>query len=69
MYVVCSCVVGWVVVVVLAAVVGRAGCLSLLFVKSLSIASYFEVSSAVVSQIMPPARLLLLSPLVLSDCE
>ena len=67
-YVVCSCVVGWVVVVVLADVVGRAGCLSLLFMKSLSIAFQFEVSSAVVSQIMPPARLLL-SPLVLSDCE
>ena len=67
-YVVCSCVVGWVVVVVLADVVGCAGCLSLLFMKSLSIAFQFEVSSAVVSQIMPPARLLL-SPLVLSDCE
>ena len=33
-YVVCSCVVGWVVVVVLAEVVGRAGCLGLLLMKS-----------------------------------
>ena len=36
-----ACVVGWVVVVLV--VVGRAGCLSLLFMKSLPIVSHFEV--------------------------
>ena len=60
-----SCVVGWVVVVVLVEVVGRAGCLSLLFMKSLSMASHFEVSSAVVSQVMSLVGSLL-SLLVLS---
>ena len=50
MYVVCSCVLGWVVAVVLTQVVGRAGCLSLLFMKSISTASHLEVSSAVVSR-------------------
>ena len=39
------CVSGWVVVVVLVEVVGRAGSLSLLFTKSLSTAPHFEVSS------------------------
>ena len=39
--VVCSCVVGWVVVVVLVEVVGCAGCLSLLFMNSPSIAPHF----------------------------
>ena len=52
MYAVCSCVVGWVVVVVLVQVVGGAGCFSLLFMKSLSIASHFELSSAEVSHVM-----------------
>ena len=59
MYVVCSCVVGWMVVVVLVDVVGRAGCLSLLFMKSLSIASHFELFSAVASQIISIVRSLL----------
>ena len=49
-------------------VVGRAGCLSLLFMKSLSIASHFAVSSAVVSQVMSLVRSLL-SLLVLSGCK
>ena len=40
-----SCVAGWVIVVVVTGVVGRIGCLSLLPVKSLSIASHFEQSS------------------------
>ena len=52
MYAVCSCVVGWVVVVVLVVVAGRADCLSLLFMKSPSIASHFELSSAVANQVM-----------------
>ena len=51
-YVVCSRVIGWVVVVV---VMG----LSLLLMKSLSIASQFELSSAVVSQVMSLVRSLL----------
>ena len=34
-----SCVVGWVVVLVVVGLVGRVGCLSLLLAKSLSIAS------------------------------
>ena len=41
MYAVCSCVVGWVVVVVMA-VVRRVGDLSLLLTKSLSVDSLFE---------------------------
>ena len=58
-YVVCSWVVGWVVVVVLVGgVVGRAGCLSLVFMKSLSMASYFEVSSVRVNQVISPGRCL-----------
>ena len=68
MPVVWSCVVGWVVVVVVIGVVGRAGCLSLLLMKSLSIASHFELSSAVVNQVMSLVRSLL-SRLVLSGCK
>ena len=56
LYVFCSCVTGWVVVVVLVEVVGRAGCLSLLFMKLLSTATHFEVSSAVVSRVMSLAK-------------
>ena len=67
-YVVCSCVVGWVVVVVVVEVAGRAGCSSLLFMKSLSVASHFELSSAVVSQVMSLVRSLLVL-LVLSGCK
>ena len=40
------------VVVVVIGVVGRAGCLSLLLKKSLSIAPHFDLSSAEVSQVM-----------------
>ena len=50
------CVVGWLVGVVVIRVVGPAGCLSLLLVKSLSTASHFELSSAVVSQVMSLAK-------------
>ena len=46
----------WVVVVVVIGVVGRAGCLSLLPMKSLSMASNFELSSAVVNQVMSLVR-------------
>ena len=65
--VVWSCVVGWVVVVVKLGVVVRAGCWRLLFVKSLSIASHFELSSAVVSKVMSLVRSLS-SLLDLSGC-
>ena len=51
-----SCVVGKVVVVVF--ISGRAGCLSLLRMKSLSTASQFKVSSAV-RQVMSLVRSLL----------
>ena len=54
-----SCVVGWVVVVVVIGVVSRAGFLSLLLVKSLSVASHFELSSAAMSQVMSLVRSLL----------
>ena len=54
-----SCVVSWVVVVVVTRVVGRAGCLSLRLLKSLSIASHFELSFAVASQVMSLVRSLL----------
>ena len=67
-YVVRSCVVGWVVVVVLVEVVGRAGCLTLLFLTSVLIASHFESFSAVVSQVMSLVRSLL-SLLVLPGCN
>ena len=50
-YVVCSCVVGWVVVVVVMVVKGRVGCSSLLLTKSLSMDSHFEPSCAVVSRV------------------
>ena len=40
-------------------VVGRAGCLSLLLMKSLSIASHFELSPTVLSQVMSLVRSLL----------
>ena len=40
--VVWSCVVGWVVVVVVLEAMGRAGCLGLLLMKSLVIASHFQ---------------------------
>ena len=63
-----SCVVGWTVVVVLVEVVGRAGCLSLLFMKWLPIATHCEVSSAAVSQVMSFVRSLL-SLLVLFGCK
>ena len=65
--VVWSCVVGWVVVVVVIKIVGRAGCLSLLPVKSLSIASHVQLSSAVESRVMSLVRpfLHLLDPVCL----
>ena len=45
--------VGWLVVVVaVMGFAGRAGCLSLLLVKSLSTASHLKLSSAVVSQVV-----------------
>ena len=47
---------------------GRAGCLSLLLLKSLSMASHFELSSAVVSQVVSLVRSLL-SLLDLSGCK
>ena len=49
----CSRVVGWVFVVVVMGVVDRVVCLSLLLMKSLSTASHFELSAAVVSQVVP----------------
>ena len=52
MLVVWLCVVGWIVVVVVIGAVGRVGCLSLLLMKSFSIASHFEPSPAVVSQVV-----------------
>ena len=55
-----SCVVGW--------VVGRAGCLSPLLLESLSIASHFKPSSAVVSHAMS-LETSLLSLLDLSGCK
>ena len=63
-----SCDVGWVVVVVVIGVVGRVGCLHLLLMKLLSIGSHFELSSAVVSQLMSLVRSLLFL-LVLSGCK
>ena len=54
-----SCVVGWVVVVVVIGVVGRAGCLILLLMKSLSLASHFDLSFAVVSKVVSLVRSLL----------
>ena len=66
MRVVWSCVVGWVVVVVVIRVLGRAGCLSLLR-ESLSIASHFELSSAVVSRVT--SHVGSLSLLDLSGCK
>ena len=63
-----SCVVGWVVVVVVIGVVGHPGCLGLLLMTSLSIASHFELSSAVVSQVVSLVKSLL-SLLVLSGCR
>ena len=65
---VCSCVVGWVVAVVVMEVVGRVGCLSLLFTKSLSVESHFEPSGAVVSQVVSLVRTLL-SLLILAGGE
>ena len=59
MLVVWLCVGGWVVVVLVIGVVGRVGCLSLLLMKSLSIASHFEPSCAVVSQVASLLRSLL----------
>ena len=52
----------------LVGVLGRAGCFSLLLIKSLSIASHFELSSAAVSQVASRVRSLL-SLLVLSVCR
>ena len=63
MSVVRSCVVGWVVVVA-----GRAGCVNLLLMKSLSMASHFELSSTAVSQVVPLVRSLL-SLLAPSGCK
>ena len=63
-----SCVLGWIVVVVVMGVVGRAGCLSLLLVKSLSVASHFELSSALVNQVMSLVRSLL-SLMFQSGCK
>ena len=63
MCVVCSCVVGWVVVVV-----GRVVCLSLLLTKSLSLESHLEPSCGVVSQVVSLVRSLL-SLLVLVGCR
>ena len=57
-----------VVVVMLVEVVGRAGCISLLIMKSLSVAAHFELSSAVVGHVMSLVRSLL-SLLVLSGCK
>ena len=68
MYAVLSCVVGWVVAVVVTGVVGRAGCLSLLLMMSLSTASNFELSSAEVSTVVSLVRSLS-SLLVLSGCK
>ena len=62
------CVVGWVVVVVVIGVVGRPGCLSLLLMKSLPMASPHELSSAVVSRVVSLVRSLF-SLLDLSDCK
>ena len=59
-----SWVVGWVVM----GFVGRAGCLSLLLMKSHAIASHFKLSSAAVSQVMSPTKSML-SLLVLSGCK
>ena len=50
------CVVGWVVLFVVIGVAGRAGCLGLLPVEPLSMASHFELSSAVVSQVISLVR-------------
>ena len=65
--VVCSCVVGlamsWRM-----GVVGRVGCLSLLFTKSLSIESHFEPSGAVVSQVVSLVTSLF-SLLILFGCR
>ena len=47
------------VVVVVRGIVGRVGCLSLLLMKSLSVASHFELSSAAVGQVMSLVRSLL----------
>ena len=47
---------GSVVAAVVIGVVGRVGCLSLLFMKSLSTASHSDLSSAVVSQVMSLVR-------------
>ena len=66
-FVVCSCVVSWVVVVVVADVVGCAGCLSPLLMKSPSTAFHFELYSVMVSQVMSHVRSLLCL-LVLSGC-
>ena len=52
MLVVWLCVVGWIVVVVVIGAVSRVGCLSLLLMKSFSMASHFEPSPAVVSQVV-----------------
>ena len=59
MCVVSSCVVGWIVVVMVTRVMGRADCLSLLLMKSLSKESNFELSSAMPSQVMSLVRSLL----------
>ena len=66
MCVVCSCVVGWVVVVVVVGVASRFDCLSL-FPKSISLESYFEPSCAVVSQVVSLVSSLM-SLLILVGC-
>ena len=67
-YIGCSCVVGWVVVVVLAEVMGRAGRVRLPFMKKLSIASHSEVSSAVVNQVMSLVKSMS-CPVILVGCR
>ena len=69
MYVVWSCVAGWVVVVVVIGGADRVGCLSLPLMKSLFIAFHFEPSSAVVSQVVSLMRSLVVSLLVLVGCS
>ena len=54
--VVCSFLVGWVVVVVVVRVTGRVGCWSLLFVKSLSTEPHFKPACPVVSQVVSLVR-------------
>lgn len=68
MPVVLSCVVSWVVVVVVIGVVGRAGCLSPLLAKSHSMEFRFELSCAVVSEVVSLVRSVL-SLLDLAGCK